>query len=337
MVILGCDIHGFLFCRSDISDEQIDSIIQAAIRTLPGMGERMVMGLFRSRKLKVQRRRVRESIRRVDSQGVMDRKARLHRRIKRRIYSVPYPHFLWHIDGNHKLIRWGLVIHSAIDGYSRACLYLSCSNNNRSETVLKQFKSAVTNFQVVPKHVRSDYGTENVQVWEAMMNSATEPSDHPIFLGSSVHNQRVERFNGEINRLIREKFATIFYGLEIKGLLDITSSLDLFALHYVFIPRVNAALALLSNCHNNHSISTESNRTPNQLLCAHGYTAPSSTPDDSIQTLLRSNRLDSDEFLTDYYLDHLSTNVSPLTEDDDEGRTVYEAVREYVHLYSENQ
>jgi hypothetical protein len=26
---------------------------------------------------------------------------------------------MWHLDGHHKLIRWGIVIHGFVDGYSR--------------------------------------------------------------------------------------------------------------------------------------------------------------------------------------------------------------------------
>ena len=37
--------------------------------------------------------------------------------IFRRSYSVPGPNFLWHIDGNHKLIKYRLVIHGGIDGF----------------------------------------------------------------------------------------------------------------------------------------------------------------------------------------------------------------------------
>jgi len=31
---------------------------------------------------------------------------------------VPTPNALWHIDGNHKLIRW-LVFHCCVDGFQR--------------------------------------------------------------------------------------------------------------------------------------------------------------------------------------------------------------------------
>ena len=53
--------------------------------------------------IRVQFYRVRESQRRTDPQGSMIRK--LHN-LKRRRYYVPGPQHLWHIDGNHKLIRY---------------------------------------------------------------------------------------------------------------------------------------------------------------------------------------------------------------------------------------
>jgi len=36
--------------------------------------------------------------------------------IKRQKYKVPQLNYLWHMDGHHKLIRWGMVIHGIIDG-----------------------------------------------------------------------------------------------------------------------------------------------------------------------------------------------------------------------------
>ena len=38
------------------------------------------------------------------------------------------------------LFRWRLVVHGGVDGFSRFIVYLSCSNNNRSETVYKLFE-----------------------------------------------------------------------------------------------------------------------------------------------------------------------------------------------------
>ncbi|KAI6006192.1 hypothetical protein F5J12DRAFT_721182, partial [Pisolithus orientalis] len=32
-------------------------------------------------------------------------------------YHVKWPNALWHMDGHHKLIQWGIVIHGFIDGF----------------------------------------------------------------------------------------------------------------------------------------------------------------------------------------------------------------------------
>ncbi|KAJ4481774.1 hypothetical protein C8J55DRAFT_406109, partial [Lentinula edodes] len=41
-----------------------------------------------------------------------------------------------------RLIRWGIIIHGFIDGYSRLITGLRASNNNRGQTVLSLFLSA---------------------------------------------------------------------------------------------------------------------------------------------------------------------------------------------------
>ncbi|KAE9384277.1 hypothetical protein BT96DRAFT_743849, partial [Gymnopus androsaceus JB14] len=53
------------------------------------------------------------SMRHVDCLGNM-----LHWKpnIKWRTYSVKQPNSLWHLDGHHKLILWGIVIHGIVDG-----------------------------------------------------------------------------------------------------------------------------------------------------------------------------------------------------------------------------
>ena len=61
-----------------------------------------IEGELRAEGIRVQRRRLRESVKRVDPVG---RRLRRINGIKRRIYSVHSPLSLWHMDGNHKLIR----------------------------------------------------------------------------------------------------------------------------------------------------------------------------------------------------------------------------------------
>ena len=63
------------------------------------------------------------------------------------MYSVEGPNSVWHIDGNHKLIRWKIVAHGGIDGKTRTIVFLSCASNNCASTVLLQFNQAVSTFR----------------------------------------------------------------------------------------------------------------------------------------------------------------------------------------------
>ena len=59
-------------------------------------------GHFLSRGLRIQQSRIREIHRAVDPEGSLMRQLTT---INRRTYSVSAPRALWHIDGNHKLIK----------------------------------------------------------------------------------------------------------------------------------------------------------------------------------------------------------------------------------------
>lgn len=197
----------------------------------------------------------------IDPEGVVER---LTHTIQRRTYSVPSPNYLWHIDGAHKLIMWKFVVHAAIDGFSRTIVYLHCSDNNRASTVKTLFLQATDQYGW-PVRVRTDYGGENVGVWDDM-NMYRGADRKPVIAGSSVHNTRIERLHRDVNLQVGQTFKSIFLQMEQGGILDITNDTDLFCLHYVFLPEINKALAEFRNAHNNHSISTEGNQTPLQLF-----------------------------------------------------------------------
>ncbi|KZT31532.1 hypothetical protein SISSUDRAFT_974445, partial [Sistotremastrum suecicum HHB10207 ss-3] len=59
---------------------------------------------------------VKESLKRVDGVGVQLRRTGT---VQRKCYESEGPNLVWHMDGHHKLILWGIVIHGMIDGYCR--------------------------------------------------------------------------------------------------------------------------------------------------------------------------------------------------------------------------
>ena len=151
---------------SSITDEQIDDIIRAYTSNHGyTTGESYMRGHFRALGYYVPRRRIRAGINRVDP-----RNTALRWLVSRRVYAVPWPNSLWHLDRHHSLIRWGLVIHGCIDGYSRRIIYLACGSNNLAEIVLHLFETAIErDGGLWPSRIRVDYGVENTAVCDAMV------------------------------------------------------------------------------------------------------------------------------------------------------------------------
>ena len=92
---------------SVIADHALDHEVHQIIEQFPSSGEVMIAGHLLSRGIHVQRQRLRDALTRLRGST----NTGLNPSIFRRTYSVPGPNFLWHIDGNHKLIKYRLVIH----------------------------------------------------------------------------------------------------------------------------------------------------------------------------------------------------------------------------------
>ena len=89
---------------SDISDGELDSIIRNNISKLPNCGYRRIDGLLLSQSFRITEKRIRNSMKRLDLEGMLVRNLQI-KVVQRRSYKVPGILALWHIDGRHKLIR----------------------------------------------------------------------------------------------------------------------------------------------------------------------------------------------------------------------------------------
>ena len=168
-----------------------------------------------------------------------------------------------HADGNHKLIHWRIVIHGAIDGFSRTIVFLRCSTNNQADTVLAYFLQAIRHYRC-PLRIRTDHGTENIFMARWMLEHHGL-QNRPVLTGLSVHNQRIERLWVDVYNYVLDHFRNVFYYLEENHLLDRTDELDLFALHFIFVPRIQSALDDFVSSWNNHPLSSESSNSPLQV------------------------------------------------------------------------
>lgn len=245
-----------------ISDSDLDQLIERIVTFHPQCGEKTATGQLRSQGYKIQRQRIRDSIRRVDPIGV---ELRSRRSLHRRVYQVESPNSLWHIDGYHKLIRWKLVIHGGIDGFSRLIMFLRVSPNNYASSVLASFVSAVDEFGL-PSRIRIDRGGENTLVSQFMLEHPDRgPDRHSVIARRSVHNQRIERLWRDLYSGCVCFFYTFFRSLESLTLLDPDDLLDIYALHFAFLPIIQGQLDTFRDGWSHHPLRTERNRTPMQL------------------------------------------------------------------------
>ena len=75
-----------------------------------------------------------------------------------------------------------------------------------------------------------------------------------------------------------------FYSLEDNNLLCPSNEVDLFALHYIYIPRINTHLEVFCEAYSRHRLRTEGHSTPLQLwikgmLATRDHTAASGVYD----------------------------------------------------------
>ena len=92
-----------------VDEQTLDDKVRRICIEFPKIGYRRLMDEFSRQGIRVSRTKARESLRRVDPIGVTERWLRSP--IHRRKYYVPAPLSLWHIDGNHKLIRY-IIYHT---------------------------------------------------------------------------------------------------------------------------------------------------------------------------------------------------------------------------------
>lgn len=168
-----------------------------------------------------------------------------------------------HMDTNHKLIAYRLIFHGCVDGFSRLIIYLDCRKDNKAQTALELFKKSVQEFGL-PSRVRGDMGMENYSVAQYMLQKK-DIGRGSFITGRSVHNQRIERLWSELNRLVCRRFKNLFIDMENQDILNERSEVDIYALAYVFLPRIRKALHVFIEECNFNGLSTQSDFSPMQL------------------------------------------------------------------------
>ena len=324
-----------------ISDEELDERLSKLSTEYPNCGERFLNEILKNEGLKIQRSRVRDSLQRVDSVGIQRRKKG---KLCRRVYNVQGSNHLWHLDTNHKLVRWYFIIIGVIDGFSRLPVVLDCTSSNKAPVVLNSFLKGVEEYGL-PMRVRSDMGMENVLVADYMIEKRGANRGSMI-TGKSTHNQRIERLWRDVYTGVLSYFYELFYFMEEEGLFDPLNETHLACLHYVYLPKINEKLKIWNKAWATHRMRTT--KTSPLKLWVSGQMNNQvgiDLTEDIFQFYGAEGNFDEDlssesgrpiftapEILTEDMIDTLNETVNITAIDDSTGIDVYKKVLDVVDI-----
>ena len=115
---------------STLSDTELDRVLTVVQHSNPNCGYRLMQGYLERLGHRVQQYRIRESMARNDPIGIVI--SRWCSTVQRRQYSVGSPNQLWHIDGNHCLIRYTRVLFDVMITFKYLCrMIINCCMTQR--------------------------------------------------------------------------------------------------------------------------------------------------------------------------------------------------------------
>ncbi|PPR03768.1 hypothetical protein CVT24_007511 [Panaeolus cyanescens] len=226
--------------RSNIDDDQLQELVRDAMASRPDTGFAYLTAIFAP----------------TFRQQTVAKK-------QRGSYHISRPHALWHIDGHHKLIKFGIVIHGIIDGYSRKITGLRASTSNSAATVADLFMDAII-AHGVPSRVRGDRGGENRDVSIAMIKLRGK-NRGSFMWGPSTRNTPIERNWVELGRRVCRAWRVFFQRLGRLHNLDQSNTGHLWLLQYLFLDVINEDCRNYVEEWNAHPMRNRKNMCPNDL------------------------------------------------------------------------
>ncbi|KAK6997284.1 hypothetical protein R3P38DRAFT_3328900 [Favolaschia claudopus] len=234
---------------SVISDADLDQLVASTLEVFPQFGRRMIRGHLKSQGYRIPRDRITASYLRVHGAPAIFG----DRQISRKKYRVPGPMSLAHLDGQHGLIRYKIVIHCIIDGYSRFILGIRVHNNNRGASVLRLLLDVIT-LHGCPSRMRGDHGVENIEV-AVYMEEVKGPGRGSFIWGRSVHNTRIERLWYDVTHGFGKKWKVFFLDLETNHGLNPTRPGHIWLLRHLFLASINRDAQDWAEAWNSHQLT----------------------------------------------------------------------------------
>lgn len=260
-------IHSMNLKRKNIKESPVEDLLAAVIIEKQSCGEnlgyRPIWQRLRDKyHLNVKQLTALKILRVVDEDGI---RKRSRHRLKRRLYSVPGPNYLWHLDGYDKLKRFGFAIHACVDGFSRFVIWLWVSTtNNKPQVISYYFLDAVKKFKLLPTIMRSDRGTENTNIDILQMVLRDHHTDEfagkkSFIKGKSTANERIEKHWGQFKRHTAGFYIKLFKDMEKNFVLDVSDPIHIECLRFSFGHLIRNSAKRATKEWNEHRIRSQKN------------------------------------------------------------------------------
>ena len=248
--------------RRRIHKSHLEHVLNAVREELNGSGNsigcrQMHRRMVIDHSLVIDKETVRIILKHLDPAGV---EYRSRRTFRRKLYSTNGPNHLWHLDGYDKLKPFGFPVHRCIDGFSRRILWLQVAHSNNDPRVISSFHvSCIKEMKGVPRILRGDRGTENVNVAGLQRFFRRDSSDDMVgnksFLyGRSVSNQRIEAWWSFLRKSETDWWIRFFKDLIDSGHFDNSNPIHLDCMKFSFTGLIQDELTRIARHWNLHKI-----------------------------------------------------------------------------------
>ena len=249
--------------RVFVTDRHFERIVDTIVLEIQSGG--MCLGyramwrrLTTTYKLRVSRNTVMKILQIIDPEGVERRK---RKRLLRRKYENPGPNYMWHIDGNDKLVPFGFGIHGAIDGFSRKIMWAEvCDTNKNPRVVGQHYLKCVWNLGVIPCIIRCDCGTENKQIEKCQVYFRSEHADafagqKSVMYDKSTSNQRIESWWKILRNQMTDYWITLFKDMRKSAVFNDADPVHVDCIRFCFKRLIQKDLDRITKEWNNHFIT----------------------------------------------------------------------------------
>lgn len=181
-------------------------------------------------------------------------------RLKPRVHTLKGPNYVWHVDGYDKLKPFGFCIHGCIDGYSRRiiCLEVAASNNDPA-IVAKYYINCLKHFQLAPRILRADNGTENnsmsfLQPFFRSTSTDRMACVKSFMYGRRTANRRIEAWWGILRKLGVHWWINLFKDIRDSGMFNIQNPVIKKCLRFCFMDALQTDLDRIAKRWNSNNI-----------------------------------------------------------------------------------